>query len=415
MQLTVVVSAQDRPSELLTDLSAINSIPVPGPLTIQPRTFSAYAALTAAAMLTLLYFFRGRAFIVHWVGTWLSLAAALGLAAGDYGDAIVGRALAGVMMLLLVGSAGLLLRSARTFPHNRVAWRGTLPWIGGSALALFAAPFALPLMIGVGAGITATAGLLIWAGVLYLHIGRQSRHTGAIIIGAGACLIAVINVAAAVAFVTGALDGAFGRLMASNVVISLFIALGMHLLVFEDMTQELRMANRELAAANEEVKRLAITDPLTGCHNRRFFDEIERREIQRHRRYGAPMSVMFIDVNHFKRLNDSLGHDSGDDTLRTIGLLLRRHVRESDYVIRWGGDEFLVMLTCNETEAQAKAEELKVAFIRERIVTELPEYIGLSIGVASVSRGADTLREAIRYADSRMYRDKLALRGQAAV
>src|SRR5688500_16173395 len=135
----------------------------------------------------------------------------------------------------------------------------------------------------------------------------------------------------------------------------MFLALGVHVLVFEDMTDELRRTNRELADANEEVKRLAITDPLTGCHNRRFFDEIERREVQRHRRYASPMSVMFVDVNHFKRLNDSLGHDRGDEVLRTIGWLLRRHVRESDYVIRWGGDEFLVMLTCNETEAQAKA------------------------------------------------------------
>ena len=151
------------------------------------------------------------------------------------------------------------------------------------------------------------------------------------------------------------------------------------------------------------------------CHNRRFFDEIERREIQRHRRYAAPMSVMFVDVNHFKRLNDTLGHDRGDEALRTIGVLLRRHVRESDYVIRWGGDEFLLMLTCSETEAQAKAEELKTAFSRERMATAMPEYIGLSIGVASVPRTADTLRDSIRYADSRMYRDKLALRGQAAI
>jgi GGDEF domain-containing protein len=73
------------------------------------------------------------------------------------------------------------------------------------------------------------------------------------------------------------------------------------------------------------------------------------------------------------------------------------------------------MLTCNETEAQAKAEELKVAFGRDRSATSVPEYVGLSIGVAPVPRGADTLREAIRYADSRMYRDKLALRGQVAL
>ncbi|OFW15208.1 MAG: hypothetical protein A3F70_12875 [Acidobacteria bacterium RIFCSPLOWO2_12_FULL_67_14] len=81
-------------------------------------------------------------------------------------------------------------------------------------------------------------------------------------------------------------------------------------------------------------------------------------------------------------------------------------VRESDYVIRWGGDEFLLLLTCGHSEAQGKAAELKVAFERERARTALPGGIGLSTGVASVSTEAQTLAEAIRQADSRMYADK---------
>jgi diguanylate cyclase (GGDEF)-like protein len=202
----------------------------------------------------------------------------------------------------------------------------------------------------------------------------------------------------------------FNRLLAFNIVINMFVALGMHVLVFEDMTDELRRANRDLEEANEEVKRLAITDPLTGCHNRRFFDEIERREMQRHRRYGAPISVVFVDVNHFKRLNDTMGHDTGDRVLRTLGTLLRRHVRESDYVIRWGGDEFLLLLTCGAAEAERKAIDLKLAFERELATGEFPEGLGLSMGIAPVSKEAPNLTEAIRAADSRMYRDKLGER-----
>jgi diguanylate cyclase (GGDEF)-like protein len=412
--VAVVVSAQTAPTGLLDEIGSLPSIPGPSPITIQPRIFSAYASLTGAAMLTLLYLFRGRAFIIHWIGSWLMLSTALGLVARDYADPVLASVLTAGAALLVVWSAGLLLLAATAFPQNRIDWRGAIRWVGITAVVFLASPFAVPLIVVVGTGVAATAALLGWAGVRYLQIARRSRHIGAILIGAGAWIIAVVNVGAAIAFVLGAAGTPLGRLTAINVVTSLFVALGMHLLVFEDMTQELRLTNRDLAAANEEVKRLAITDPLTGCHNRRFFDEIERREIQRHRRYSSPMSVMFVDVNHFKRLNDSLGHDRGDDVLRTIGLLLRRHVRESDYVIRWGGDEFLLMLTCSETEAQAKAEELKVAFTRERAATAVPDYVGLSIGVASLSRGADTLREAIRYADSRMYRDKLALR-QAAL
>jgi diguanylate cyclase (GGDEF)-like protein len=415
MEPAGVVSAQALPSGVLADLRSIASIPAPEPIAIQPRLFSAYAALIGAAMLTLLYLFRGRTFILYWIGSWLLLAAAFGAIAREYADPVLGRALAGLAALLVVGAASFVLLAARAFPHNEIDWRGPIRWGAVAALWFFASPFVVPLFVVIGSATAATGGLMAWGGARYLRIARQGRYAGAVLIGAGLSIIAVVNLGAATAFAFGVIETIPGRLAAANAITSVFVALGMHLLVFEDMTKELRLTNRDLAAAHEEVKRLAITDPLTGCHNRRFFDEIERREIQRHRRYSAPMSVMFVDVNHFKRLNDSLGHDHGDDVLRTIGRLLRRHVRESDYVIRWGGDEFLVMLTCGETEAQAKAEELKVAFAHERAVSAVPEYVGLSIGVASVSRGADTLREAIRYADSQMYRDKLALRGQAVV
>jgi diguanylate cyclase (GGDEF)-like protein len=201
------------------------------------------------------------------------------------------------------------------------------------------------------------------------------------------------------------------RLGAFTVLSTLLVALGMHLLIFEDMTQELRLANRQLAGANEEIQRLAITDPLTGCHNRRFFDEIERREIERHRRYLAPLSVIFLDVNHFKRLNDTLGHDRGDAVLWMIGALLRAQVRQSDFAIRWGGDEFVLLLSCSEKEAVDKSRRLKEGFDRERVAAGLPPYLGLSIGVAQVEVTAVTLRDAIREADTRMYGDKLSESG----
>jgi diguanylate cyclase (GGDEF)-like protein len=415
VQATPVVSAQAPAPGALADLRSIASLPGPHAITIQPRIFAAYAALIGAAMLTLLFIFRGRAFIAYWIGSWLMLAAALGLISRDYADPTVGRALTGMAAMFVVGSAAVVVLGARAFPQNGLDWRGPIKSAGGAALWFLVAPFAVPFFVVIGSATALTAILLGWGGVRYLQIARRGRYAGAVLIGAGLWIIALVNLGAATALAFSGTEPMLGSLTAVNVVTSLFVALGMHLLVFEDMTKELRLTNRDLAVAHEEVKRLAITDPLTGCHNRRFFDEIERREIQRHRRYSSPMAVMFVDVNHFKRLNDSLGHDRGDDVLRTIGLLLRRHVRESDYVIRWGGDEFLLMLTCSETEAQAKAEELKVAFARERSASAVPEFVGLSIGVASVPRGADTLREAIRYADSRMYRDKLALRGQAVL
>lgn len=404
----VVAGRQADPSLLLSG-DPLQNIPAPGPITIRPRVFSAYGALIAAAMLSLLYLYRGRAFIVYWIGTWLLIAAALGLVSRAYPDPILGNVLTGLAMLSVVWSSGLMLLAAEAFPQNPLRWSATLKAAAASAVWFLVTPFLLPLSVLVSTGTAACTGLLGWSALRYLRLARTSHYAGAFLIGAGLALISsgnVIGVALALNGDTAILNPLIGV----NVVTSMFVALGMHLLVFEDMTEELRLTNRELADAHEELKRLAITDPLTGCHNRRFFDEIERREMQRRRRYGAPLSVVFVDVNHFKQLNDTLGHDRGDEILKTIGALLRRQVRESDYVIRWGGDEFLLLLACGEAEAQAKAQELKVAFERERFVAALPQQIGLSIGVAAVARDAETLRDAIRDADVRMYQDKLSER-----
>jgi diguanylate cyclase (GGDEF)-like protein len=403
--------AQPQDAELVRQLDTLQNIPVPGPMTIRPRVFSAYGALIAAAMLSLLYLYRGRAFIVYWIGCWLFVAAALALVARGYGDPVLGRVLTGLAMLLVVWAMGLILLAASAFPQNALQWGTALRGVAASAVWFLVAPFVVPLTVLIGTGSAVGSGLIGWAAVRYLRLGRGSRFAGAFLIGAGLAVVCLSNVVGGIIALSAGTPGpALNRLAVINVVTSMFIALGMHLLVFEDMTEELRVTNRNLAAANEEVKRLAITDPLTGCHNRRFFDEIERREMQRHRRYDAPLSVVFVDVNHFKRLNDTLGHDRGDDTLRTIGALLRRQVRESDYVIRWGGDEFLLLLSCGESEARAKAADLKAAFARERATAGLPADVGLSIGVAAVSKDAESLRDAIRHADAGMYRDKVSER-----
>ena len=398
--------AQPPDSELLLQLDSLSNIPVPGNVTIQPRVFAAYGALIGAAMLSLLYLYRGRAFIVYWIASWLLIAAALALVARGYSDAVLGSVLTGVAMLLVVWSSGLMLLAAAAFPQNPLQWGAAVKVAAGSAVWFLVTPFVLPLIVLISIGTATTAGLIGWAAVRYLRLAQRSRYAGAFLMGAGLALISVGNIVGGILALSGVSGLFLNRLAAVNIITSMFVALGMHLLVFEDMTEELRVTNRDLAAANEEVKRLAITDPLTGCHNRRFFDEIERREMVRHRRYGAPLSVVFVDVNHFKRLNDTLGHDRGDETLRTIGAVLRRMVRESDYVIRWGGDEFLLLLSCGTAEAQAKAAELKIAFDRERIAASLPDDCGLSIGVAGVTAEAETLRDAIRDADGRMYSDK---------
>src|SRR4030095_6267136 len=254
--------------------------------------------------------------------------------------------------LFTVWASGLVLLAAESFPQQTIRWEtGRLNAIAVSALWFLLAPFIFPISSVVISGGVVTALVLGWCAVVYLRLARDSRYAGALLIGAGLLLVSVLNLAGIAASWWVDLTSWQERLGAFTVLHTLIVAPGMHLLVFEDMTQELRLTNRQLAGAYEEIRRLAITDPLTGCHNRRFFDEVERREMERHRRYGVPLSVIFIDENHFKRLNDTLGHHRGDALLWMIGALLRGQVRQSDYAIRWGGDEFLLLLSCSEEEA----------------------------------------------------------------
>ena len=200
-------------------------------------------------------------------------------------------------------------------------------------------------------------------------------------------------------------DVTFSILIVNTVLYTLG-ALGIHQFVFEDMTYELQATNRRLEAAREELLQASITDPLTGCHNRRFLEQVMDRELQRHTRFKLPMSLLFIDIDRFKQINDTLGHDAGDQVLQYVAKFLKRHIREADYVFRWGGDEFLVLITCGAEEAARKAEVLKASFDAAPEAVELPPGIGLSVGWAEVPPGTEDLLPLVKEAGARMYADK---------
>lgn len=396
-------------------LEALQGIPPPPVAVIDPRALASYGAVLAAALLGLLYVYRGRAFIVYWIVGWLLLAGSLFLASRGYADALVGAVMLGLAELLGIWSAALLLLGARAFPDAPLRWTFAVKSAAATAVFFLGAPLVAPLGVVLVTGAASAAFLLAWAALHYLQLFNRTRHAGSAMIGVGLALLAASSLGIAAMSVNAAgTGGLMNRALAFSAVVNIFVALGMHLLVFEDMTSELRRTNRELAAANEEVRRLAITDPLTGCYNRRFFDQIERHELRRHQRYGTPLAVMFVDVNHFKQLNDTLGHDEGDAALRAIGSLLRRLVRGSDYVIRWGGDEFLLLLTCTFAQAQQKTAEVKAAFDTDPATSSLPGGIGLSAGAAEVPADAESCADALRLADERMYADKFSTRARVA-
>lgn len=126
-------------------------------------------------------------------------------------------------------------------------------------------------------------------------------------------------------------------------------------------------ANRALQAANRKLERLATTDQLTGLWNRRQLDERLLGEIERADRYGQDLALVLFDIDHFKRINDRFGHAAGDRVLAELGRRVRGHLRDSDGLGRWGGEEFLVLLPESDSEQACRlAEKLR------RLVEALP-------------------------------------------
>jgi diguanylate cyclase (GGDEF)-like protein len=137
------------------------------------------------------------------------------------------------------------------------------------------------------------------------------------------------------------------------------IGVGIIILLFEASQDELKREMARLVESDTQVKEMGIRDRLTGLYNRHYFNDVIRRELARSRRHGAAISVLLIDVDRFKEINDVRGHQVGDEVLQFVANFLTACVRESDLVFRWGGDEFLVLLTqANEASAAQKAEEL---------------------------------------------------------
>ncbi|MGL1862267.1 MAG: diguanylate cyclase [Pseudodesulfovibrio sp.] len=107
-------------------------------------------------------------------------------------------------------------------------------------------------------------------------------------------------------------------------------------------------------------RRIALFDPLTNLYNRRSFDSFFERELARSNRYGSHLSVILVDIDHFKKVNDTYGHPVGDDVLKRLAKILKESIRTSDMVCRWGGEEFVILMPETDLEAAAeKAESVR--------------------------------------------------------
>ena len=388
-------------------------------VTLHIRKFAGFVMLVPAGTLFLAYLFRPRPYVLAGAFAWTAGSLMLLVLSFDSGAAAsadphtitVGRLAIGAWSVLaLIFGAALRFASgwfrAPSTMSRPMFWAAVLAtaWmIFGASLLRRPIGVLFPAFIFMTAWHVASANG-------YLQIARRYSFVGAAMAGVGVLDVAIVNTtAAAVAIVNGGVSQVSTNVAYFNFLASGLMVLGMHLLIFEDVIEELRAAATELARSRDDMKTAANTDALTGCYNRRFLYEIAEHELEQHQRYNLPLSLLYLDIDHFKAINDTRGHHTGDEVLKTLGAILKEMTRQADYVFRWGGDEFIVLLSAAEPQAKNKAQQIRQAFLESAIVSKLPDGVDLSVGCVPVPPETRDLDPLIDQADKEMYRRKRAL------
>jgi diguanylate cyclase (GGDEF)-like protein len=179
--------------------------------------------------------------------------------------------------------------------------------------------------------------------------------------------------------------------------------------------QTLKQQLAEIQNLQEKLQEQASRDPLTGMYNRRFLDSMVAREIARCRREKTPLTVMMIDVDHFKKVNDTYGHPGGDEVLKNLAALLIGRVRVTDVPCRYGGEEFLLLLPGMAPDiAMLRANTWRTAFAEMSSTLDgVTIKATMSIGVAIYPEHGDTITELTHCADLALYRAKEEGRNRA--
>lgn len=181
-----------------------------------------------------------------------------------------------------------------------------------------------------------------------------------------------------------------------------------------DLERRIAARTAELESLNRKLEALAMTDPLTHLANRRSVFERFGGELERARRYGRPLAVAMVDVDYFKRFNDTEGHRCGDEALVRIGQALATGLRRSDIVGRYGGEEFLILMPeTSLAQARETVERLRLAVERLAVPgAHGSRRLTMSAGVAAFPEQGDSAEALVAAADARLYRAKEAGRNR---
>jgi len=178
----------------------------------------------------------------------------------------------------------------------------------------------------------------------------------------------------------------------------------------KNLSIKVEQRTKALKRVNKELEKLAITDPLTGVSNRRYFVERLKKEFNRAKRYSHDLSLIMIDIDHFKKFNDVHGHLLGDSVLVELSSIFNSNVRTTDFVSRYGGEEFV--LTLPETDkggALEIAERIRKSVEKHNFPHSLKAKTGkitVSTGISSYPEDASTIRNLMEKADKAMYMAK---------
>lgn len=185
----------------------------------------------------------------------------------------------------------------------------------------------------------------------------------------------------------------------------------------EQAHETLEQQHRELQKLSDELRITSITDPLTGAYNRRFFFESAAKIVSTAQRHGYPFSVVTIDVDHFKNINDSHGHPAGDRVLQALTAICKESLREADLFARFGGEEFIMLLpNTGEEEARAVAERVRAKVAAQPVdVKDSKLDITISCGVSQYRTGETDVEPALKRADVALYAAKNSGRNQVVV
>lgn len=182
---------------------------------------------------------------------------------------------------------------------------------------------------------------------------------------------------------------------------------GGRIIILRDITER-KHDEIKLKALQEQCYEQSIHDPLTGLYNRRFFKEVLQREAGRAMREHHPVSIAILDIDHFKRVNDTYGHEAGDMALIHLGGLLSKLTRAGDYVFRYGGEEFLIMLPETSLKSACQFAERCRLHVEQSGLDYSDQSIlmTVSIGVATFLPGKNEFEAAVKAADAALYQAK---------